>query len=332
MAKLIPGQFSMFPLMTSGASPSATSSPGLVGGPTLDASPGGPTTGPCGPEAPPASPSAPPVSKRARRTSVTSGPSSLASLEPVGPLLSWENKLRQRLARIGSTECLLTWKASATPAGRSLFRLVPSMRPIEEIACGLWRTPATTEPGVSQERLLNADGTPWTPGQRAYDRETGRLCQVGLSHEARAMWPTPVHTDHKNQFTVRKGRSANGDYLRIAVKAMWPTPVKSDGTGGPRPPDAKRGPMPGLKAAAAGMWPTPTTTDASRGVGTIRPHDTGIPLPQRVAQVIGTHTSGPSDPTAKPGALAPTFVAWLMGFPPEWMDCAPDVMPKQKKR
>ena len=33
----------------------------------------------------------------------------------------------------------------------------------------------------------------------------------------------------------------------------------------------------------SGLWPTPTTTDAKRGVGTIRPHDTGIPLPQRVA-------------------------------------------------
>jgi hypothetical protein len=28
-------------------------------------------------------------------------------------------------------------------------------------------------------------------------------------------------------------------------------------------------------------WPTPTVTDAARGNGTIRPHDTGIPLPQR---------------------------------------------------
>lgn len=31
---------------------------------------------------------------------------------------------------------------------------------------------------------------------------------------------------------------------------------------------------------ALGGWPTPTATDAARGNGTIRPHDTGIPLPQ----------------------------------------------------
>ena len=30
-------------------------------------------------------------------------------------------------------------------------------------------------------------------------------------------------------------------------------------------------------------WPTPTAQDGSRGNGTIRPQDTGIPLPQRAA-------------------------------------------------
>ncbi len=36
-------------------------------------------------------------------------------------------------------------------------------------------------------------------------------------------------------------------------------------------------------AAAVAGWPTPTAQDAARGNGTIRPHDTGIPLPQRAA-------------------------------------------------
>jgi len=34
---------------------------------------------------------------------------------------------------------------------------------------------------------------------------------------------------------------------------------------------------------AASGWPTPTAQDGSRGNGTIRPQDTGIPLPQRAA-------------------------------------------------
>ena len=79
-------------------------------------------------------------------------------------------------------------------------------------------------------------------------------------------------------------------------------------------------------------WPTPTSQDCARGVGTIRPQDTGIPLPQRVAQVIGTTTSGPGVQMAKPGALAPTFPCWLMGYPITWDECAPKDMPKRSKR
>jgi hypothetical protein len=61
-----------------------------------------------------------------------------------------------------------------------------------------WRSPATTEPGVTLERLVDAEGNPWMPGQRAYDKHTGRLAQVGLTHEAQAAlrgWATPRAED-----------------------------------------------------------------------------------------------------------------------------------------
>jgi hypothetical protein len=55
-----------------------------------------------------------------------------------------------------------------------------------------WRSPATTEPGVTLERLVDSKGNPWMPGQRAYDKHTGRLAQVGLTHEAQAVIGTPA--------------------------------------------------------------------------------------------------------------------------------------------
>lgn len=44
-----------------------------------------------------------------------------------------------------STKCYLNWSPSATPGGRPLFRLVPSMPDTDEIASGLWPTPTASE-------------------------------------------------------------------------------------------------------------------------------------------------------------------------------------------
>jgi hypothetical protein len=194
MEKSIPDQLSMFSPKTSEASPSATSSQALQDGHTLLASPDGRTTDRSGPGVVPASRSPSPEKAKGRKTSGTSGPSSSASLQPVGPMSSWENRLRQRLARIGSTECLLTWKESTTPAGRQLFRLVPSMRPIAEIDCGLWRTPnhrdgkgAYTDPEAFRRRLENGH-------------------QLNLNDEVRmAMWPTPMAHEARLGYQRRMG-------------------------------------------------------------------------------------------------------------------------------
>ena len=203
--------------------------------------------------------------------------------------------LERRLRPIGSTECNLIYTHSVTPAGRRLFHVVPSMRPTDVTACGLWPTPTAS-----------------------------------LADKA-------IRTPEGARTEVERGKS------------------------------------PDLNAqVVAACWPTPTSTDASRGFGTIRPQDTGIPLPQRVAQVvvaaevalyptprasanenrttkippsqldgrrglylssvaIGMEPDGSSATTEKPGALNPEFVCWLMGFPPEWDACAPTAMQSSRK-
>ena len=50
----------------------------------------------------------------------------IASLAPEGPLSSWENRLRERLAAIGSTESALIWRKAPMPEGQSISRLAPS--------------------------------------------------------------------------------------------------------------------------------------------------------------------------------------------------------------
>jgi hypothetical protein len=105
-----------------------------------------------------------------------------------------------------------------------------------------WRNVSNQEPGVSVERLVDKDGNPWKPGQRAYDKITGRLAQVGLTQELKAVWSTPTHGDasmsgsrNATNPNVNRGESLTdqprGDGGR--GRATWPTPKCSDHTGGP---------------------------------------------------------------------------------------------------
>ena len=90
-----------------------------------------------------------------------------------------------------------------------------------------------------------------------------------------------------------------------------------------------------------GGWPTPTAQDHSRGVKPPRPHDTGIPLSQRVAQidmdgparltVTGEMLTGSGAGTESGGQLDPAHPRWLMALPPEWDDCAVMAMRSMRK-
>ena len=78
-------------------------------------------------------------SKKAIRMTATSGRRCielLSSADPLGLLL----KTLLVTSEWGSTKCLLTWKTKATPQGRLLFQLVPSMLTTEETECGLLPT------------------------------------------------------------------------------------------------------------------------------------------------------------------------------------------------
>jgi DNA (cytosine-5)-methyltransferase 1 len=69
------------------------------------------------------------------------------------------------------------------------------------------------------------------------------------------------------------------------------------------------------------MWPTPTASEDAAGT-----------IDGNMQQML-THAAKRSDPdgTAAGGQLNPTWVEWLMGFPPGWTDCEHLGMPSFRK-
>lgn len=75
------------------------------------------------------------------------------------------------------------------------------------------------------------------------------------------------------------------------------------------------------KDSGSSGWPTPTVTDANRGVKPPRITDTGIPLTQMISGLTQNGLNAEMGGIEK-YQLNPAFSRWLMGYPPEWDDCA----------
>jgi len=318
-------------------------------------SPDGPTTSPCGPLPARVSRSRKPAKALATMTRGICGrtwfDSSMIAVELDSSLLAWwESKLAARLASIGSTECELIWRHEDTNLGWSRSRLArwtPHTSEIESIGLQ-WPTPQARDgfpphtPEYVAKHKANGHGmanlndylvmTPW-PMPTAADVQGGCKTRSGNRSDEPLLnglmtWSTPRASDgEKGGPNMSFGAGGQPLPAQMHQASPWVTPSTRDwkdtpGMATEREDGRSRlDQLPRQMAAnESATWPTPTVTDAARGNGTIRPHDTGIPLVQRMAATaaIGPTPSGSSVTTEKRGVPDPRFACWLMGFPDAW--------------
>ena len=234
-----------------------TSSPASAAGPTQLDLLDGLTPGRCGPALVPASHSAAPAKDSAPPTPATYGPYGSRSSASAALQSLLASKCRQLFPKDGLTLCSTTWKERATPAGRSLPRLLASAL----------RTSATDSGGLLP--TLTAKANMDSPSMQKWPRHRNLL-------------PTPAANSYGSNQGGAAGRTGT---VRPSLETM----------------------------ARRGLWRSPNAVDAKGGtrIGT--------------GQVQLCHQVG--------GNLNPAFVAWLMGFPVEWLFSAPSnkARPRHKK-
>lgn len=128
-----------------------------------------------------------------------------------------------------SSLCSLKWKASVTPFGRLLFRLVPRTHVTSENDSGLWPTPRASDgekggpnqsmhgkPGLCQQATLYPTPVVSTGHYNTNHNGSRRLSLHGMAQQG--MLPTPLARDARSFKGAQRGQnSEGGDPLTVRV-------------------------------------------------------------------------------------------------------------------
>ena len=224
------------------------------------------------------------------------GPTWRASLAKFDPATSsWKTV---QLSLLGdSVLSSVTWPRSGMTADGQCWELPMLERRINVTGSGFWPTPTCPNGGRSIAHV-----TDWRSARTAYSA-SGKKVQVDLA-QAVKLWPTPTSTLGTKGGLVTPSKAREGGTLieALSARTMWPTPTVC---GNYNRNGASKTSGDGL-ATAVRMWPTPTRHNAKEG-GFPSEHERNTPT---LAAQAG-------------GALNPTWVEWLMGWPIGHTDLQP---------
>lgn len=117
-------------------------------------------------------------------------------------LSSWESRLVDRMAMVGSTECALIWRRKVTPAGHSIFRLAPSTLHSNGTGSGgsLWPAPKAANAGPDFAKV-----------ERSATGISLQTAMAGVTY-----WVAPSARDWKDsEGMATEGESRDGDQIAL---------------------------------------------------------------------------------------------------------------------
>jgi len=170
----------------------------------------------------------------------------------------------------------------------------------------MWPTPTAMTGGESVAPSHKKGQHGWNTAAAVHD---------SLNEESTQMWPTP-RASGEESLNTKSARSNTGLPLSAAVE-MWQTPVADDSVDRAKGKWNSRG-EPKLSAQVK-LWPTPTKQDANNNGGPSQHKRNSLPLNTAVLYPMQQVAA---DPKAG-GKLNPQWVAWLMGYPTEYLNAVP---------
>lgn len=209
------------------------------------------------------------------------------------PAKTSASQARAQASAANAPACGLTWRGS-------LARF--------DLASSSWRTVQPSLLGDSDECSVT-----WPRSGMTADGQCWELPMSGRRTSATdsGLWPTPNALPASNDLNLQcsgDGRTKPNKLGWAVAVSKWPTPVASD-TSSRSKPYAQGG----TPLSLAVKWPTPTAVTSSGGAALCKWGGSGS---REMLKKIVT-------PTELNGALNPTWVEWLMGWPLGWTDLEP---------